>query len=75
MLEGKYDEALSWSSEAVKDGETSLELILTHMESLYHLHRFNELRRVSTRYLTLAENNQHISPETVETLKLWAKPA
>jgi polysaccharide biosynthesis protein PelE len=74
LLDEKYDEALLCSSVAIKEEEPSLELILIYMEALYHLHRFDELRRLSAKYASLCEGGR-VSPEAVETLKLWASPA
>jgi polysaccharide biosynthesis protein PelE len=74
LLDEKYDEALLWSAEAVNDGKASVELVLIYMESLYHRRRFQELRNLAAKYSVLAENDR-VSPEAVETLKLWANPA
>jgi tetratricopeptide (TPR) repeat protein len=74
LLDERYDEAVLCSSVAIEEEEPSIELILIYMEALYHLHRFDELRRLSAKYSSLCEG-EHVSPEAVETLKLWASPA
>lgn len=74
LREGKYDEARLWSSEIVDDSAPSSELLFIHMEALYHLRRFHELRHLATSYVGQVQSD-HLSLEVAETLKLWANPA
>lgn len=74
LREEKYEEARSWAAESVNDGEASSELIFIYMEALYQLRRFDELRRLAAKQVSLVQNDR-IPLEAVETIKLWANTA
>lgn len=72
MHDRKYEEAAMWLAESVEESEAPSELILIYLEALYRLQRFGELRRLATKYSSLA-GSATLPAQGAETLKLWAR--
>jgi hypothetical protein len=70
--DGKLQEAAEWFAKCLQEGFLSPAILGWYMECLYHLGRYEELHRVSTRLLTDAERDKDIDPNLLNNARLWA---
>jgi hypothetical protein len=68
---GECAEAAAILEYSIKRGDTSLQVSLWYMESLYHLHRFADLRAFVEQNSGRVLERQELPTEVGETFKLW----
>lgn len=71
---GRYEDAVQWLDDALGRSPESVPLRLLHMEALFHLGRFSDLRRAATAGQAACDGDA-VSLEGALTVKLWAGAA
>lgn len=69
----RYEDASHWLESAIEDSGQKPELAIWYMESLFHLRRFEDLRRWAEHYAADFEKPESTFPMSAEgAVRLWA---